>query len=78
MASVLSFHHLTQNDLNELSHEYYGRGSAFDVWQIIGVIIGLLLLCTIIGFIINCVRNGGFGTTYGQYGQTYGVGQVHY
>jgi hypothetical protein len=63
-------------DLEELGHEYYGRGSSFDIWQIVGIVIGLLLLCAIIGFIINCVRNGGIGSTYGQ---AYGTpGQVYY
>lgn len=64
----------------DVSHEYYGRGSSFDIWQIVGIVIGIILLLAIIGFIINCIRNRGFGFTGQQpYGQQYQTGgQVFY
>jgi hypothetical protein len=63
----------------ELSHDYYGRGSSFDIWHIVGIILGIILLLAIIGFIINCIRNRGFGFGGQPYGQTYQTGgQVFY
>lgn len=70
------FHHFD----TELFHE---RSLAFDVWHVFGIVLFLILLCAIIGFVINCVRNrGAFGGVYGQPGvvggvQTYGSPQYY-
>ena len=46
------------------SHEqYYARSFTWDLWQIISLILGLLLLCFLIGICINCFRSTAYGVT---------------
>ena len=47
-------HHLT-------THEYYPGSFTWELWQIISLIVGLLLLCFLIGICINCFRTVGYG-----------------
>lgn len=59
----------------ESSHENLGHAS-WDIWHIVGVILGILVLLAIIGFIIQCVRGR---SAYGvQPGVGYGAQQGVY
>ena len=54
MKNYLHLHHY----LNEYpSHAYYGE-PGFSLWHIIGIVIGIILLCALIGIIVNCLRSG--------------------
>ena len=60
----------------DIFHEH-GRGG-FDIWHIVGIVLGIILLLAIIGFVINCFRNRGFGFGGQTYGTGYGAGQQVY
>ena len=46
--------------LDEPSHEHVG-GLTHNVWQLVSLILGLLLLCFLIGLCWQCYRSGQFG-----------------
>lgn len=51
-------HHLERVEFIPSHEQYYGyRSYGWDLWQIISLIIGLLLLCFLIGICIQCFRN---------------------
>lgn len=65
---------MLHRDIDEqFSHQFHHHGG-FDIWRIVGIVIGIILLLAIIGFVINCLRNR--NTVYGQPGVVgYGTGQ---
>ena len=60
----------------DFSHQYYRGG--WDIWHIVGIILGIILLLAIVGFVINCIRNQQVNSYYGQPGVVGGVGAQPY
>ena len=44
------------NHFDLVVHDYYG-GAAWDIWHIVGVILGIIILLALIGICINCIRS---------------------
>lgn len=54
MTRYINLHHY----LDEYpSHQYYGQ-PGFGIWHIVGIVIGLIILCLLIGICMNCLRSG--------------------
>lgn len=64
---IMRYHLNFQEPSHYVEHEYYPGGFTWQLWQIIWFILGLLLLCFLIGICINCFRRSGFvpGGVYG-------------
>lgn len=54
MTRAINLHHY----LDEYpSHDYYYHQPGFGIWHIVGLILGLIILCALIGLVINCLRS---------------------
>jgi hypothetical protein len=45
------------NHFDVVAHEYYGRGGGFDLWHIVGIVLGIIVLLALIGICLNCIRS---------------------
>jgi hypothetical protein len=50
---------LSDGDL--VGHQYHGDGVTRDLWQLIWIVVGVIVLCALIGFCLACFRRGAGG-----------------
>ena len=54
MTRYINLHHYLDESP---SHEYCYGQPGFGIWHIVGIVIGLIILCALIGICLNCMRS---------------------